>query len=115
MFCLDQEQATGADRAGAVAWIVGCQGWLGEAGALWADADPAASNTPSMVTELVKDLFIPDAPMTEPIPYRCIPRTMVVHINKVISSEQPDDSIPVLRRGKPWDRENRFLNEGIHP
>jgi hypothetical protein len=36
-----------------------------------------------MVTELVKDLFIPDAPTAEPIPYRCISRTRVVHINKV--------------------------------
>jgi hypothetical protein len=36
----------------------------------------------SMVTELTKDLFIPDAPMAELVPYRCIPRTMVVHINK---------------------------------
>lgn len=51
-----------------------------------------------MVTELVKDLFIPDAPMAELVPYRCIPRGMVVHINKGNSSEQPDDSIPVLRR-----------------
>jgi hypothetical protein len=58
-----------------------------------------------MVTELVKDLFIPDAPMADLVPYRCIPRTMVVHINKVISSEQPDDSIPVLRRGESWDGE----------
>ena len=55
-----------------------------------------------MVTELAKVLFIPDAPMAETIPYRCIPGTMVVHINKVISSEQPDDSIPVLRRGESW-------------
>jgi hypothetical protein len=58
-----------------------------------------------MVTELVKDLFIPDAPMAELIPYRCIPRTTVVHINKVISTEQPDDSIPVLRRGESGDGE----------
>jgi hypothetical protein len=61
----------------------------------------------SMVTELIKDLFIPDAPMAELIPYRCIPRRMVVHINKAISSEQPDDSIPVLRRGESGERENR--------
>jgi hypothetical protein len=87
---------------------VGCQGWFGEDGALWADADPAASNTLSMVTELVKNLFIPDAPMAVLIPYRCIPRTTVVHINKGISTEQPDDSIPVLRRGKSGDREDRF-------
>src|SRR5258708_6174119 len=53
-----------------------------------------------MVTELAKNLFIPDAPMAEPVPYRCIPRIRVVHTNKGISSEQPDDSIPVLRRGK---------------
>jgi hypothetical protein len=30
---------------------------------------------------------------------------MVVRVNKVISSEQPDDSIPVLQQGKSWDRE----------
>jgi hypothetical protein len=58
-----------------------------------------------MVTELAKDLFIPDAPMAELVPYRCIPRRMVVHINKVISSEQPDDSIPVLRRGESGNGE----------
>jgi len=60
------------------------------------------------VTELVKDLFIPDAPMAELVPYRCIPRTMVVHINKVITSEQTDDSIPVLRRGKSWEARTGF-------
>jgi hypothetical protein len=68
----------------------------------------------SMVTELVKDLFIPDAPMAELVPYRCIPRTMVVHINKVITSEQPDDSIPVLRRGKSWEARTGFAMKETH-
>jgi hypothetical protein len=38
---------------------------------------------------------------------------MVVHINKVITSEQPDDSIPVLRRGKSWEARTGFEMEEL--
>ena len=72
-------------------------------GALWAQANPPASNTPSTVTELVKICFIPDAIWRTPverIPYRCIPKTMVVHSSMEIQPEQPDDSIP--RSRAPW-------------
>src|SRR5271169_6180856 len=66
----------GTERAGGIPCMVPCQGWPGEAGALWAHAIPAANNTPSMVTELVRDSFIPDATCRAPvesISYRCIP------------------------------------------
>ena len=78
--------------------MVPCQGWLGEAGALWALAFAAASNTVSIVTELMRDNFIPDAPYSERISYRCIPERTVVHTCQEIHSEQPDDSIPVPQR-----------------
>jgi hypothetical protein len=78
--------------------MVPCQGWLGEAGALWALAIDGASNTVSIETELMRDNFIPDAPYPERISYRCMPETTVVHIWKEIQSEQPDDSIPVPQR-----------------
>ncbi len=81
--------------------MVPCQGWLGEAGALWALAIVPASNTPSIAAELVRDSFIPRRVPRE-ISYRCIPKTMVVHINKEIQSEQPDDSIPGSAGGLQW-------------
>jgi hypothetical protein len=79
--------------------MVPCQGWLGEAGALWAHAIPAANNTPSVVTELVRDRFIPDATCRTPvesIPYRCIPQATVLHSQEENPTGQPDDSIPLF-------------------
>src|SRR5271156_1617400 len=73
---------SGVERAGGTPCMVPCHGWLGEAGALWAHAIPAAQKSPSMVTELVRDSFIPDATCrapVEPISYRCIPQATVLH------------------------------------
>jgi hypothetical protein len=72
--------------------MVPCQGWLGEAGALWALAIAAASNTVSIVTELMRDNFIPDAPYPEWIPidvYRrrrsCTPGRKFILSNRMIA------------------------------
>ena len=99
---------------GGVAIGFPCQGWLGEPGALWALETAPASNRANMMIELTASRFIPQRVETrKSTSYRCIPESMVVHINKEIQPEQTKaSSIPISAGVKNGDVGLRFSSRG---
>ena len=81
---------------GGVAIGFPCQGWLGEAGALWALEAAPANNMASIVTELTTDRFIPQRVETQsrfPIDVYLSQRSCT-SIRK-FGPSKPDDSTPI--------------------